>query len=135
MERLLRKLGYRLVPRTVEHEPSLRAGAELKVSMDWENVGVAPPYRDYRVAMRLKDTRLTGGAPFVCENGPSIQGSLPGKRQLDLSCTVPNNLAPGRYELAVGVLDPVTRMPEVRLAIAGRDAEGWYPVSELEITR
>jgi Domain of unknown function (DUF4832)/Beta-galactosidase len=135
VERFLRKLGYRLVPRSVEHERSLRPGAELKVSMEWENVGVAPPYRDYRVALRLKETRLNAGAPFVSAEGPSIQGWLPGKRQLDLSCSVPDSLAPGRYEVAVGVLDPVTRTPGVRLAIAGGDAEGWYPVSALEITR
>jgi len=39
----------------------------------------------------------------------------------------------GRYELAVGVVDPRDRRPAVRLGNLGRDSDGWYPVSQVEI--
>lgn len=63
----------------------------------------------------------------------SIRGWLPGTHHTDSSLQLPTELAPGRYEVAVGVVDSREGGPAVRLANAGRDAEGWYRVSELEI--
>ena len=53
VERLLRRIGYRLVLRSLKHPPSVRAGSWMAVRMRWENAGVAPPYADYRLAFRL----------------------------------------------------------------------------------
>jgi hypothetical protein len=53
VERVLRRLGYRLVPRRLTHPASVTAGGTLRAEMEWENAGVAPPYRDDRLAFRL----------------------------------------------------------------------------------
>ncbi len=45
---------------------------------------------------------------------------------------LPADLPPGLYTLAVGVVDESQR-PVIRLAIRGRDAQGWYPLSRIEI--
>lgn len=45
----------------------------------------------------------------------------------------PRALGVGRCEVAVGVVDPRDRRPAVRLANLGRDSDGWYPVSQVEI--
>ena len=42
-------------------------------------------------------------------------------------------LAPGRYPLRVALLDPTTRRPAIRLAIAGRQDDGWYQVGEIMV--
>jgi hypothetical protein len=47
--------------------------------------------------------------------------------------TLPAGLAPGTYSVAVGVVDPATREPVVPLAIRGRDAHGWYPLSAVSV--
>ncbi|MBN2505086.1 MAG: DUF4832 domain-containing protein [Verrucomicrobia bacterium] len=133
VERFLRRLGYRLTVRTLEHPATLRPGTRATVPISWDNVGVAPPYRDYRVALRLQRNLEPASSPSVSVTDTSIRGWLPGKRDTVLPLTVPAALRPGRYQLALGVVDPVSRKPAVRLAIAGRDAEGWYPVSEVEI--
>ena len=73
------------------------------------------------------------GLPSASAYFRSIRGWLPGTHRTDSSLQLPAGLAPGRYEVAVGVVDPRERQPAVRLANAGRDAEGWYRVSELEI--
>lgn len=39
----------------------------------------------------------------------------------------------GRYELALGVVHPHDRQPAVRLGNLGRDADGWSPVSQVEV--
>ena len=132
IERFLRKLGYRLVLRRLEHpDTAARGGAPLAVGMDWENVGVAPPYGRHRVAVRLTDAR--GRSAALVAPGSAIQGWLPGRRRVAESVKIPRRLAPGRYDLAVGVIDPATRTPAVRLAIAGRGADGWYPLSHVDV--
>lgn len=131
VERFLRKLGYRLVIRSLEHAPNVRAGETLGLKMVWENVGVAPPYFDYYLAVRL--TR-GGAAPLVLLSKESIRGWLPGTRALAASFALPAGLTPGRYEIAIGVVEPQGDEPAVRLAIEGRDAQGWYPLSSLKAT-
>jgi hypothetical protein len=131
VDRFLRKLGYRLVLRTLTHPAAVAPGGTLSVSMTWENAGVAPPYRDFVTGFRLASAGID--KPVVLPGTKSVKGWLPGKVEASESVALPKGLAPGRYALAVGVLDPSTKAPAVRLAIAGRDAEGWYPVSEVEV--
>ena len=42
-------------------------------------------------------------------------------------------MKPGRYNLAVALLDPYTKEVAVQLAIEGRDSQGWYGLSDIEI--
>lgn len=132
VERFLRRLGYRLVIRGLEHDRQAVAGAELTTRIDWENAGVAPPYRDYRVALRLISP--TRSQMMVAISPTSIKGWLPGPARIELSVRVPAEASPGRWTVAVGVLDPATGHPAVRLGNTGRDAEGWYPVSDVEVS-
>jgi hypothetical protein len=133
VERFLRRLGYRLVIRSVDHPATAHAGGELDVTMAWANVGVAPPYRDYRVALQLKSEKEKVAKSIVLVTDHSVQGWLPGTRNVHSLLRVPTSIPPGRYELALGVVDPGSRIPAVRLAVLGRDAEGWYPVSHARI--
>jgi hypothetical protein len=130
VERFLRKLGYRLVLRRVEHPAAVAAGGTLNVSLTWENVGVAPPYRDHAVAVRLTDAR---GVAHVLAGKTSVKGMLPGTHETAEAFTLPASVAAGRGTVSVGVVDPQTNSPAVRLAIAGRDAAGWYPVSAVAV--
>lgn len=129
VERFLKKLGYRLVLTELSHEPVVSAGAETMISMKWENVGVAPPYRDYLLAFRL--TR--DGNFSVVVTKESARGWLPGERTVSTGLRLPEDLAAGRYELAVGLVEPGGERPVIRLATQGRDADGWYPVSTIEV--
>lgn len=133
VERLLLRLGYRLVLRAVEHPARVPPGDPLTLTLDWENVGVAPPYRDDRLALRLRP-HAGGGPPWVWVSETTIRGWLPGAHRTALSFDVPLSLQPGRYELALGVVEAIRRQPVVRLAILGRDAEGWYPLGPLDIS-
>ena len=132
IERFLRHAGYRLVLRKVEHDRQLTPGASLPVSMLWENVGVAPPYGNYFLALRLLGTE-NKAQKAVSVNLTSIRGWLPGKKEIVIALACPNDLHPGRYELAVAIVDPVTHSPAIQLAIADRAPDGWYPLSQVEI--
>jgi hypothetical protein len=39
----------------------------------------------------------------------------------------------GEYDLAIGIVGENSKEPLVRLAIKGRTADGWYPLSKLTI--
>ncbi|HID75015.1 MAG TPA: DUF4832 domain-containing protein [Planctomycetaceae bacterium] len=152
LERFLRRLGYRLVLRRLSHPRRAGAGEELVVRSEWQNVGSAPCYKPYRVAYRLSGP---GGYRQVFAGRITVNRWMPGSVEVfteeflreppDLppgdvvreseSIRLPENLRPGRYALAVGVVGQADARPVVRLAIQGRDADGWYPLSTLEVTR
>lgn len=134
VERFLKRLGYRLVVRSVEHPAVVHPGGNLALEILWENVGVAPPYRDYRVALQLRNANNAEPKKVVFVMEDSIRGWLPGTRKTEAALKLPTSIQPGHYELAIGVVDLSSKTPAVRLAIAGRDAEGWYPVSHVEIS-
>jgi hypothetical protein len=56
---------------------------------------------------------------------------LPGDVVHDSAVFVPANMPTGDYELALALLDPESRRPAVKLAIAGRDSEGWYSLGKI----
>ena len=99
--------------------------------MIWENVGVAPPYRDYLLAFRI--TNIESGNVFVSLSDTSIKGWLPGEIEFTESLKLPEDFKPGRYEIALAILDPNTRKPVIHLAIDGRADDGWYPLSQIEL--
>ncbi len=127
VERLLRRIGYRLVLRRLEHAESVKAGSKLVLAMQWENVGCAPAYHDYLLAARL------GTAVVVTDT--SVKGWLPGAKDVNVPVDVPNDAAPGQRELSLALVDPTTREPAIRLGIAGRGEDGWYPLSQVTVTR
>lgn len=132
VDRLLRRLGYRLVLRHLEHPAAAVPGGPLRLSMRWDNVGVAPPYRDDRIAVRLRPAGPTGETS-VLETTTSVRGWLPGATEAAADLMLPKELKPGRYGVSIGLVRAGTTEPAVRLAIAGRDDDGWYPLSHIDV--
>jgi len=126
VERFLRKVGYRLVPRRVTYGASVGAGQDLAVSIHWENVGVAPPYWDYYPAVRLVPEGR--GEPVVTVAEGSVRGWLPGELQSIEALIPTRGLAAGACALQIGIVGPDGQTPAVRLPIAGRTDDGWYAV-------
>ena len=129
VERFLRKMGYRLVLKELEHKKTVSIGGSLSVSMLWENIGVAPPYRDYMLALRLSNSQ----GKYVIISDSSIKGWLPGEIRKEGNFKLPVEIKAGKYEVDLGLVDPITKKPTIRLAIEGRTEDGWYSVSQLEI--
>lgn len=127
-------MGYRLVLRHLTHPLKVRAGENLKIDSEWENVGVAPPYRGYDIAFELRplSRRTTEGAVRFTSD-VDVRTWLPGRYEVSSEHKAPPDLKPGRYLLALALLDPHTGRPAVQLAVEGRDSQGWYCLSEIEI--
>ncbi len=127
----LKKMGYRFVLRKFTYPAAVQAGGQLAFTSWWENKGVAPCYRPFPLALRLKGT---AGAT-VLTTSADIRAWLPGDSLYDDAAYLPADLAPGEYELAIGIVDPQTRAPAVKLAIQGRDSDGWYPLGRVTIAK
>ena len=152
VERFLRRLGYRLVLRELAHRATAKAGSRVELAMKWQNTGSAPCYRPYRLAYRLTGP---GGYEKVFFGEQTVNQWLPGsidpftaeylKNPVDLpegevvalseTIDLPDEISPGTYQLSLAVVAEDSPEPVVRLGIEGRDADGWYPLSELTIAK
>ncbi|RPI25251.1 MAG: DUF4832 domain-containing protein [Acidobacteria bacterium] len=124
-----KKMGYRFVLRRFEYPKTVRAGEMVSIQSWWLNAGVAPVYREYWLALRFKSNQISR----VIKTDARLREWLPGDAVWDGSIYVPHDFRAGVYEIAVGVLDPRLQKPAIRLAIEGRDAEGWYPLGKIEV--
>jgi len=96
------KLGFRLVLRNLTFDEVVAAGSEIPISMKWENLGIAPPYRDHRIAFRLRDKNGENHAVTITEM--SIQGWLPGEKNITVNYKLPLDLQAGNYNLEMGLV-------------------------------
>jgi hypothetical protein len=69
----------------------------------------------------------------VLATDADIRTWLPGDIVYDGSVFVPGDLAAGVYELEVALVDPMSREPKIKLAIAGVAPDGWYPMGKIEV--
>jgi len=150
VERFLRRLGYRLVLRELQHPGQAKAGDAIALRMKWQNVGSAPCYRPYRVAYRLTGDR---GYRKIVIGGITVDRWMPGSVEVftgafleqppDLPggetaevvdpAMLPADFPAGRCQLAIGVVGEDTEAPILRIGIKGRSEDGWYPLSELMV--
>ncbi|MFC1611844.1 DUF4832 domain-containing protein [Myxococcota bacterium] len=123
----LKRLGYRLVLRSMEHPEVVHVGQPATIKIDFDNIGVAPPYQDFFLAVRLDnpDDEQT----YV--SSESIKHWLPGEHSRTL--VVPLSVAPGEYVLSVAIVSRYDDEPAINLAIEGRAGDGWYPLSSLRV--
>jgi Domain of unknown function (DUF4832)/Beta-galactosidase len=120
-----KKIGYRYILRRLEYPAAAKAGAMIPVSMWWLNAGVAPVYGDYWLGMRIGNT--------VIRVPVDVRKWLPGDAVFDGPLYLPETLAAGKQRVQVAMISAHTGMPAIRLAIEGRQADGWYDLGTIEI--
>lgn len=124
-----KKMGYRLILRRFEYPRTVRPGHTMAVHMWWLNAGVAPVYREYRLAIEL---RSANGSAMT--NVPvDVRKWLPGDAVFDGPLYVSEDLKPGKYSVRIAILDARTAKAEIQLAIEGRQPDGWYELGEINV--
>jgi hypothetical protein len=99
--------------------------------MWWLNAGVAPIYKEYKLAVQL----WSQGDQAVIRVPVEVTKWLPGDSVVDESLYIPANLRAGKYRLRIGILDLETGKPAIRLPIDGRQPDGWYDMGSIEVER
>jgi hypothetical protein len=128
-EEFQKKMGYRFILRRLEYPRAAKAGTAMPIHMWWLNAGVAPVYREYWLALELR--AANGNA--VIKLPVDVRKWLPGDAAFDGTVYVPETLKAGGYRLRVALLDPRTGQPAIKLAIKGRQADGWYDVGTIMV--
>ena len=95
----------------------------------WENLGVAPCYRNYPLAFRLKGQ---AGA-FTIKNNADIRQWLPGDIFQDSEIFIPADIPLGEYDIQIAMLSQESDEPIIRFAIEGREDDGWYTLGKVEM--
>jgi hypothetical protein len=131
VNRWLKKMGYRFALRKFTYPAAVSPGGQLAFTSWWENKGVAPCYRRFRLALRLRSDRQS----VILPTGADPRTWLPGDNLYDGSVTVPAAAPEGPYQLQLGILDERTDQPRVKLAVAGRQPDGWYTMGKIELKR
>ena len=132
VRRFIAKMGYRLVLRSVTLAPHVAPGAFLSLAMNWENTGVAPPYRDAYIAIRLTELGNSANVQLMASK-TSVKGWLPGPKEVSESFALPLGLKQGRYTLEIALVNATRHEPLMRLAVKGAPARDWFALGEIDV--
>lgn len=132
----LKKMGYRFVLRRFSYPETVAPGEKLAFTSWWENKGVAPIYRKYPLALRLRGS--TGSTVLLTD--ADIREWMPGDNLYDGAVFVPWQMAEGDYELELALIEPprvseTAPQPVVDLAIEGRTGDGWYSLGRILVEK
>jgi hypothetical protein len=122
-----KKMGYRFILRRLEYSKIVKPGTMMPVHMWWLNAGVAPIYQEFSLAVQLRSEKNAATILIPVD----VRKWLPGDAVFDDSVYVPESLTDGTYDVRVAMLDPRTGKPAIRLAIEGRQDDGWYSAGSL----
>lgn len=129
VNRWLKKMGYRFVLRKFTYPSVLKPNGKLSFTSWWENKGVAPCYKRFPLALRLKNDKKTQ----ILITDADIRTWLPGDNLYDDAVFVPLDMPPGEYDLQIGILDRLSNKPKVKLAISARQQDGWYSLGKINV--
>jgi hypothetical protein len=126
----LKKMGYRFALRRFTYPPEVKQNGKLAFTSWWENKGVAPCYKDFIPAIRLKsgENEAVMILPDV-----NLKEWLPGDIVFDDAVFVPLDLPVGTYDVQIALVDRLKHQPRINLAIEGKVGEGWYQLGKINV--
>jgi hypothetical protein len=125
----LRKMGYRFALRRFTYPEAAWQNGKLEYTSWWENLGVAPCYKDLVMAVRLKN----GDTKAVFITDASVRNWLPGDIVYDNAVFIPWDFPLGTCDVQIAIVDKLKHEPRVNLAIEGKMSDGWYNLGKLSI--
>jgi hypothetical protein len=164
-QRLQKAFGYRFVLDEVSYSARVMAGQTLEVSFKVRNTGSTPFYYNWPVTACLLDEQTLKCVWEEDFPGVDLRTCLPGDRWLPFATwnkelsrfvldkrparyevaaqpltisgrfTLPPQLRPARYLLALAILDPAGRVPACRFAATNYFAGGRHPIGRIGIGR
>ena len=133
--------GYRYAPVKIAVSGcAWRAGRRmLTVKTEWNNTGVAPTYRHWRIEYRLRAAR-TAQATTVNSTSANMTSAVDLRKVLpdtgytfEDSFELPPDTPAGTYELDVRVVDEGRYLEPMQLALADREDRGFYRLGNVTI--
>lgn len=131
----IKKMGYRFVPRRISYNSEIGSNRKLTFTSWWENKGVAPVYREYPLAFRLRNDQ----ASTILMTEVDIREWMPGDNLYNDAIYIPHDLPAGEYELEFALVEPIREpgveiMPSIQLPIDTTTEDGWYRLGAITIS-
>ena len=127
-----RKMGYRFVLEEMQYVAEPDSGSQVRLAGRWSNDGVAPVYRPYRLAYRLRDT-ATDAIWTQDVSSYDLRDLLPGDHMILDQFTLPDSVPRDGYFLDVTVLDIVSDSAVIVIAIDSVRTDGWHEVGDVTV--
>jgi hypothetical protein len=127
----LKKMGYRFALRKLTYPAEVRPHGPIFFTSWWENQGVAPCYKDFKLAFRLRNSNRTE----ILLTDADIRKWLPGDILYDDRVFLPDDLPEGSYDLELGIISLDDLTPKVKLAISGIRDDGWYTMGKISVRK
>lgn len=130
------RIGYRFALSETPSIPQAAAhGTTARVGMAWTNLGNAPIYRTHQLIVRLTQN---GNEIARTVSPVDIRDWMPFSAdglayRVDIDIFVPSTVATGSATVQVALVEPVSGSSAIRLAMSGRNPDGWYDLGRLLI--
>ena len=128
IEAFNRRMGYRFVLRQMILPLEAKPGQRIKFEMFVDNVGVAPIYRPYRLALRFRQ----GREGHVVPSKADIRQWMPDHTWFSEEIAFPPALQRGEVKVDLGIVDEAGK-PKVRFAIDEVTEDGWHPLTSMDV--
>ena len=125
----LTKMGYRFVLRKFTYPGTVKQNGKLTFTSWWENKGVAPCFKDFVPALRLKSENNEA----ILITDANIKMWIPGDIIFDDAVFVPVDLPAGTYDIQIALVDRSKHKPGINLAIEGKGKDGWYQLGKIKV--
>jgi hypothetical protein len=122
-----KRIGYRYELRQVLLPLEAKSGSKIHIEVFLDNVGVAPIYRPYKLALRFKQGKTVKVAHF----DQDIRSWLPGHTYFTEELPFPEGFERGEVKIAAGIVDEKDT-PRVWFAIDAKTDEGWHPLTSID---
>ncbi len=137
IDRINRRLGYRLMPTEVSWDTAVRTEASFRFAAKWKNTGVAPCLPGGHPALTFKDDQ--GGIVGVFTDERFDVASLPvappdkaETRAAEATFSLPFNLKPGKYGVFLSV-GTRTGTPRIALPLPNEDGQRRYRLGSIDV--
>jgi len=124
-----KRMGYRFVLRQLMLPLDAKPGQRIEYTLFIDNMGVAPIYRPYQLALRFRQEKHEA----VVVSKQDIRTWLPDHTWFAEKITFPRTLGRGVVHVDIGIVDPATGKPRVRFAIQNVLADGWHPMTCMDV--
>jgi hypothetical protein len=129
---LLNRSGYWFTIQKAEVPEAMCAGDSLRFSLNWYNLGVAPAYHNYALAVLLEKDSVKHSTIIDKSFNQSWLPAIPCIE--NYSVFVPSGMNPGHYNLKIKLVDLEDTGRDIDLALSDsiRDKEGYFYISEIK---
>jgi hypothetical protein len=123
--------GYRYAVTSLTTPKTLQRRTKATIAATWRNDGSAPTYDRWKPRIGLRDA--TGAVVWQTRWKVPLTTMLPGKHRVTTKVAIPASAKKGTYTLVAQVANASSLYAPMNLANPGRDAAGWYPLTNVKV--